>query len=176
MITLNELTIGYDKPLIGPINMAFEDGAVYGILGKSGCGKSTLLKTISKMMKPLFGSVQIDNDSRAYMMHQRYTNFNWLTCIDNVLIAVRRKRDRRALRPVAEEILNRVGLGEYINQYPTIRSQQRKQQKGHFSLVLLMLRQKESYPGIWMACSFSVIGPPICVSTIMLSICSEIQS
>lgn len=119
MITLNELTIGYDKPLMGPINMTFEDGAVYGILGKSGCGKSTLLKTVSKMIKPLSGSVQLDDDSRVYMMHQRYTNFNWLTCVDNVLIAVRRKRDRKALRPVAEEILERVGLGEYMNRYPT---------------------------------------------------------
>lgn len=118
MITLNDLIIGYQKPLMEPLNMAFEDGVVYGVLGKSGCGKSTLLKTISKMIKPLSGSVQFEDEHGIYMMHQRYTNFDWLTCIDNVLIAVRRKRDRKALKPVAEAILEQVGLGEYMDRYP----------------------------------------------------------
>lgn len=118
MITLTDLVIGYQKPLMEPMSMTFEDGVVYGILGKSGCGKSTLLKTISRMIKPLSGSVQFDNDHGIYMMHQRYTNFNWLTCIDNVLIAVRRKRDRKEMRPVAEAILNHVGLREYMERYP----------------------------------------------------------
>jgi len=119
MITLNDLVIGYQKPLMEPLNMTFEDGLVYGILGKSGCGKSTLLKTISKMLKPLSGSVQFDDEHGIYMMHQRYTNFNWLTCLDNVLIAVRRKRDRKAQKPIAEAILKQVGLGDYLDRYPT---------------------------------------------------------
>ena len=71
MIILNDLVIGYQKPLMEPISMTFEDGLVYGILGKSGCGKSTLLKTVSKMIKPLSGSVQFDDDKGIYMMHQR---------------------------------------------------------------------------------------------------------
>lgn len=119
MITLNELVIGYQKPLMAPLSITFEDGMVYGILGKSGCGKSTLLKTISGMIKPISGEVQFDNDHGVYMMHQRYTNFNWLTCIDNVLIAERRKQNRKELRPVAEAILEQVGLGEYMGRYPT---------------------------------------------------------
>lgn len=119
MITLTDLVIGYEKPLMEPLNMRFEDGLVYGILGKSGCGKSTLLKTISKMIKPLSGTVQFDDEHGIYMMHQRYTNFNWLTCVDNVLIAVRRKRDRKEMRPIAEAILEQVGLGEYLGRYPT---------------------------------------------------------
>ncbi len=119
MIILNDLVIGYQKPLMEPISMTFEDGLVYGILGKSGCGKSTLLKTVSKMIKPLSGSVQFDDDKGIYMMHQRYTNFNWLTCIDNVLIAVRQRRKRKELKPVAEAILEQVGLSEYMDWYPT---------------------------------------------------------
>lgn len=118
MIILNDLVIGYQNPLMEPLNMTFEDGMVYGILGKSGCGKSTLLKTISRMIKPLSGSVQFDDEHGIYMMHQRYTNFDWLTCIDNVLIAVRCKRDRKSLKPVAETILEQVGLSEYMNRYP----------------------------------------------------------
>lgn len=119
MITLNDLVIGYQTPLMNPLNMTFENGAVYGIIGKSGCGKSTLLKTIAKMIKPISGSVQFDDDHGIYMMHQRYTNFNWLTCIDNVLIAERQRRNRKRQRPVAEDILAQVGLGEYLDRYPT---------------------------------------------------------
>lgn len=119
MITLNELVIGYSKPLMAPLNMTFEDGMMYGIVGKSGCGKSTLLKTISKMVKPLSGTVQLDDDRGIYTMHQRYTNFDWLTCIDNVLIAERHKRARKEQKPVAESILEQVGLDEYMGRYPT---------------------------------------------------------
>lgn len=119
MITLNELVIGYSKPLMPPLNMVFEDGQIYGVLGKSGCGKSTLLKTIARMVKPLSGSVHVDNKHGIYMMHQRYTNFNWLNCLDNVLIAERNRSKRKELVPIAKQILGRVGLGEYMDRYPT---------------------------------------------------------
>lgn len=119
MISLNELVIGYDRPLLKPLNCTFEDGKIYGILGTSGCGKSTLLKTIAKMHKPLSGQVVRTDDKQIYMMHQRYTNFNWLSCLDNVLIAERNKRKRKELKPQAIEVLKKVGLGEYLDRYPT---------------------------------------------------------
>ena len=119
MITLNRLVVGYDKPLTKPMDLKFDDGKIYGILGKSGCGKSTLLKTIASMIKPISGEVVNQNTDQIYMMHQRYTNFNWLSCLDNVLIAERKKRKRKELRPQAVDVLNKVGLGEYLEKYPT---------------------------------------------------------
>lgn len=119
MIILNDLVVGYDKPLMKPINFVFEDGKIYGILGKSGCGKSTLLKTVAKMHKPLSGNIDRKNIQQIYMMHQRYTNFSWLSCLDNVLIAERNRRKRKELVPVAKSILEQVGLGEYLDRYPT---------------------------------------------------------
>lgn len=119
MITLNNLSIGYKEPLMKPLSYEFENGKVYGILGKSGCGKSTLLKTIAKMQKPLSGSVLRDNDSQIYMMHQRYTNFGWLSCLDNVLIAERKKNRRKEVAPEAVKVLREVGLGGYENRYPS---------------------------------------------------------
>lgn len=119
MIALNNLVIGYKEPLTEPLNHRFEPGKVYGILGRSGRGKSTLLKTIANMQKPLSGSVSRDNVSQIYVMHQRYTNFNWLNCLDNVLIAQRDRRKRKESAPVAKAVLERVGLGEYFNRYPT---------------------------------------------------------
>lgn len=119
MIALNNLVVGYDKPLTKPMNFKFEDNKIYGILGKSGCGKSTILKTIAGMIKPISGKAVNHNKNQIYMMHQRYTNFDWLSCLDNVLIAERKKRKRKELRPKAIEVLNKVGLGEHLDRYPT---------------------------------------------------------
>ena len=119
MMTLTNLIIGYDKPLMKPLNIAFESGKIYGILGKSGCGKSTLLKTIAKMQKPISGTIIRDDKSQIYMMHQRYTNFNWLNCLDNVLIAERDKKKRKESEAHAKEVLKQVGLAEYLDKYPT---------------------------------------------------------
>lgn len=119
MITLNDLVVGYKQPLIKPLSYTFENGKIYGVLGKSGCGKSTLLKTIAKMHKPISGNVKKDDNQQIYMMHQRYTNFNWLTCLGNVLIAERNRQKRKELEPIAKQVLEQVGLGEYLNRYPT---------------------------------------------------------
>lgn len=95
MIELNELYTGYsrDKPLLKDFNYKF-DTKIYGILGESGCGKTTLLRTIAGLIKPLSGSVFINGNlvtkaskNNIYMMHQNYTSFDWLKCLDNILIA-----------------------------------------------------------------------------------------
>jgi len=129
MIELKNLSIGYSKdtPLMNNVNYVFEDNKIYGILGKSGHGKSTLLKTIAGLLKPISGEVVIDNNivrnartSEAYMMFQNYTCFDWLKCLDNVLIA------QRVHGPVsmadaedAKKWLNAVGLGNDLDKYPT---------------------------------------------------------
>ena len=119
MITLSNLVVGYDKPLFDPLNLTFYDGKIYGILGKSGCGKSTLLKTIAKLQRQLSGYIARDDKSQIYMMHQRYTNFNWLTCLENVLIAERNRYKRKEMIAQAKEVLKQVGLEDYLDNYPS---------------------------------------------------------
>lgn len=119
MIQLNNLVVGYDKPLLNPITATFEDNKVYGILGKSGCGKSTLLRTIAGLNKQMSGFIVKNDASVPYMMHQRYTNFDWLSCLDNVLIAERKRKGRRELKGEAIEVLKKVGIGDYLDRYPT---------------------------------------------------------
>lgn len=118
MIALNNVSIGYTKSLRSPLTITFNDGKMYGVLGRSGCGKSTLLRTIAKLQKPLAGTISYSDNEVVYMMHQRYTNFDWLNCLKNVLIAERNKKKRKERINEAISVLKDVGLGDYIDRYP----------------------------------------------------------
>ena len=127
MIVLNNLHTGYESvsPLLKDFSYQF-DNEIYGILGESGCGKSTLLRTIAGLTKPLSGEILIDgvkinqsNKSGIYMMHQNYTSFDWLTCLDNVLIAKKiQGKITDEDREDAKHMLEIVKLGEHISKYP----------------------------------------------------------
>lgn len=125
MIQLNDLSVGYNGfPVLNGLNKTFQDGKVYGILAKSGSGKTTLLKTISGLIPAVKGSVLIDgvsyrnsDNNPVYMMHQKYSNFMWLSCLNNVLIAERNKGKRN--KEMAQEALRAVELENYTEKWPS---------------------------------------------------------
>ena len=127
MIKIDNLTTGYskDKPLLKDFNYIF-DSKIYGILGQSGCGKTTLLRTIAGLMKPLSGEVAIDgklvtkaSKNNVYMMHQNYTSFDWLKCLDNILIAKKVKGEvTEEDIERARQMLSLVGLEGNENKFP----------------------------------------------------------
>ena len=130
MIELKNITTGYskNKPLKKNFTYTFENDKMYGILGESGCGKSTLLKTIAGLIYPLSGEIYVDgkileraDKNNIYMMHQNYTSFDWLTCIDNILITekIKHKRITDENRKNALRWLDKVGLKDYADKYPT---------------------------------------------------------
>jgi zinc/manganese transport system ATP-binding protein len=60
MITLNDLTLGYDRhPAVHHLNGCFKAGSMTAVVGPNGAGKSTLLKGIVGLLKPLSGSVEL---------------------------------------------------------------------------------------------------------------------
>lgn len=124
MIKLQNVSIGYNSIVLrGGLNYNFDKDKIYGILGKSGVGKTTLLKTIAGLLPSIDGVMEIDDEIRdsIYMMHQSYTCFDWLNCIDNILITERIKHNKitKELREKAISILADVGLSGYENHYPT---------------------------------------------------------
>ena len=127
MIEVKNLYTGYskDRPLLKDFNYIF-DSKIYGILGQSGCGKTTLLRTIAGLIKPLSGQVVVDvkvvtkaSKNNIYMMHQNYTSFDWLRCLDNVLIAkkVKGKVNKEDVEK-AKEMIALVGLEGNEDKFP----------------------------------------------------------
>lgn len=59
------LSIGYknkklEKIIIDDIHVSVKKGSFVALLGKNGAGKSTLLRTLSKVQKPLSGSIHLN--------------------------------------------------------------------------------------------------------------------
>lgn len=49
-----------DHIILNNINITFESGNIYGIVGKNGCGKTMLLRAISGLIVPTGGEVIVD--------------------------------------------------------------------------------------------------------------------
>lgn len=47
-----DMTVGYDKPLIEHIDLRLRRGEIMTLIGPNGAGKSTILKTIVRQLRP----------------------------------------------------------------------------------------------------------------------------
>ncbi len=62
MINIKDVTFGYSSSakVLEDFSLQFQDGGVYGLLGKNGTGKSTLLYLITGLLRAQKGSVEVD--------------------------------------------------------------------------------------------------------------------
>jgi ABC-2 type transport system ATP-binding protein len=61
MISIQNLSFSYKrKPVFNGLNLRFEAGHVYGLLGKNGTGKSSLLRNIAGLLSPQNGSITVN--------------------------------------------------------------------------------------------------------------------
>lgn len=65
LLDLKDLDVGYSQPLIKNINLRVQSGEVIAITGPSGVGKTTLLRTISGLVRPLKGAVELRVEKRG---------------------------------------------------------------------------------------------------------------
>jgi ABC-2 type transport system ATP-binding protein len=64
MITIQNLSFAYKKkPVFNGLNLQFETGHVYGLLGKNGTGKSSLLRNIAGLLHPQQGRITVNGHS-----------------------------------------------------------------------------------------------------------------
>lgn len=57
LLALDQVVVGYRKPVVGPVSLAVRTGEVVGLAGSNGCGKSTLLKALSGEARVFGGRV-----------------------------------------------------------------------------------------------------------------------
>lgn len=61
MIRIQNLSFAYQKkPVFRELNLQFEAGHVYGLLGKNGTGKSSLLRNIAGLLQPQHGNISVN--------------------------------------------------------------------------------------------------------------------
>ena len=128
---------------LSDINIDIADGDVFGIIGMSGAGKSTLVRTINLLERPTSGTIEVDGrdvtalsgeELRAYrrrvaMIFQNFGLLAQKTVLDNVcfpfLAASGKVTSENRAR--ALELLDRVGLAEKAQSYPSQLSGGQKQ-------------------------------------------------
>lgn len=59
VIHVQDLSLGYDKPLCSPVTFTLNAGAKARIDGRSGVGKSTLLRSLLGFVSPLAGDITV---------------------------------------------------------------------------------------------------------------------
>jgi len=87
MITVNNLDVQFGKrALFQDVNLKFNPGNCYGIIGANGAGKSTMLRVISKQLDPTRGTVTLGSGERLSVLSQDHFAFDEHTVMDTVLM------------------------------------------------------------------------------------------
>ena len=110
------------------IDLAIGEGEFVSLIGHSGCGKSTLLNLIAGLTLPTSGVLICNNREIAgpgperAVVFQHHSLLPWLTCFENVYLAVERvfgeKETRAQLSERTEKTLNLVGLSHAMKKMP----------------------------------------------------------
>lgn len=126
-----------ETTILREISLALRNGETTVILGPSGSGKSTLLRTMNLLEVPESGRLEINGDAaefggklirrqissirrRSAMVFQGYNLFPHQTVLENVAMppALNGKSDRATARTRAVELLESVGMGQRLEEYP----------------------------------------------------------
>ena len=126
------------------VNLSVKKGEVICIIGPSGAGKSTYLRSLNQLEKITSGKVFIKDELFLHREHnrtihraepeaqkamllemgmvfQRFNLFPHKTVLENVMIAqvLVRKKTPEAAKKLAVEIIERVGLSDKLDVYPS---------------------------------------------------------
>ena len=135
MIKTVDLTKKFgDNEVLTKLNVDVEQGEVISIIGPSGSGKSTFLRCLNGLETITDGHVYIDDfdiagnelnidklRERIGMVFQSFNLFPHLKVIDNITLApvTLRKMKRDEAKRVARELLDKVGLLDKQDVYPS---------------------------------------------------------
>ena len=143
MISIRGLKKSFkDLCVLDGIDIDINRGEVIAIIGPSGCGKSTFLRCINRLEEPTGGEIYVDginiNDKKVNINEQRqkmmmvFQNFNLfphMTILKNLTIGPMKLRNKtkQEAEELAMGLLERVGLTDKANAYPSQLSGGQKQ-------------------------------------------------
>jgi polar amino acid transport system ATP-binding protein len=134
IVTVEEVhkRFGQNEVLKG-VSMKVERGQVVALLGRSGSGKSTLLRCLNGLEVIDSGRIEISGHAMDYessklralrqdvgIVFQSYNLFPHLSVAENIMLApgLVKGVDKSSNRHIAEQVLDRIGLLEKIDEYP----------------------------------------------------------
>jgi len=87
MLITNGVTIRFGKrTLFEDVNIKFNKGCCYGLIGANGAGKSTFLKVLSGEIEPSKGEVSLEKGERISVLKQDHFAFEKFTVLDTVIM------------------------------------------------------------------------------------------
>ncbi len=108
------------------IDLTIKKGEFVSLIGHSGCGKSTLLNLVAGLLQPSAGGILLAEREIAGpgpdrgVVFQNHSLLPWLTCFDNVYLAVERvfPDKKNVLKERTHKALAMVGLTSAEAKYP----------------------------------------------------------
>ena len=128
---------GVEVPVLKGVTLSIPAGGLVSLMGASGSGKSTLMNILGFLDEPTGGAYNLDGrdvtrispDERADLRNRKigfvFQNFNLLartSAIQNVMMPLEYNRERRTEkenRDWAQELLERLGIGNRADHKPS---------------------------------------------------------
>lgn len=86
MLTVDRVSLQFGgRVLFKDVNLKFQPGNCYGIIGANGAGKSTFLKILSGELEPNTGSVSCSDNERMSVLKQDQNAFDAFTAVEAVI-------------------------------------------------------------------------------------------
>ena len=137
-----------DLEVLKGLDLTVNKGDVIAILGPSGSGKTTLLRCMNFLERADEGTMYFDSDvvdmhkadkktihnirNKTSFVFQSFNLFTNKTALENVTIGltVARKMDKRKAEEIGKKLLDKVGLSDKYNSYPSQLSGGQQQRVG----------------------------------------------
>ena len=109
------------------VNFDVQRGDRFVLLGPSGCGKSSILKAVGGFLPPVSGSMKLDGKlitqpgpDRLMVFQEFEQLLPWKSVRENVMFPMRvtRRFPAREIGPRADEVIEKVGLGRFVDAFP----------------------------------------------------------
>ena len=143
MINVENLSKNFGNlKVLKNISTSINKGEIISIIGPSGSGKSTFLRCINKLEEPTKGHIYIDGmdlmdkntdinkiRERVGMVFQHFNLFPNMTVLENLTLSpiMVKKESKEEAEKYASYLLEKVGLSDKANSYPSQLSGGQKQ-------------------------------------------------